>query len=114
MLNSSQRPAQEHSLKRGIGKRQVLRLGLGEELEAEMEANVANYRRQLARLGLSHDRRRSVSTTDPQYYRWTQWIFSQIFNAWYDAEQERARPIDELVDECVDPLLGYFQADRLT
>jgi leucyl-tRNA synthetase len=62
-------------------------------------ANIANMRRQLRRLGLSHDRRRSISTTDPDYYRWTQWIFTQIFNAWYDAEAGRARPIDELVAE---------------
>uniref|UniRef100_UPI0026186172 leucine--tRNA ligase n=1 Tax=Ilumatobacter sp. TaxID=1967498 RepID=UPI0026186172 len=61
--------------------------------------NVANYRRQLRRLGLGHDQRRSVATTDPGYYRWTQWIFGQIFNAWYDAEQDRARPIAELIAE---------------
>ncbi len=61
-------------------------------------ANVANYRRQLRRLGLSHDARRSVSTTDPGYYRWTQWIFLQIFNSWYDNEAGRARPISELIE----------------
>ncbi|MBT7430665.1 MAG: class I tRNA ligase family protein, partial [Ilumatobacter sp.] len=61
--------------------------------------NIANMRRQLRRLGLSHDMRRSVSTTDPEYYRWTQWIFSQVFNAWYDEDAERARPIDELIAE---------------
>ncbi|MGZ4770654.1 MAG: leucine--tRNA ligase [Ilumatobacteraceae bacterium] len=60
-------------------------------------ANVANYRRQLRRLGLSHDPRRSISTTDPGYYRWTQWIFLQIFNSWYDTEADKARPIDELI-----------------
>ena len=60
------------------------------------DANIANMRRQLRRLGLSHDPRRSISTTDPEYYRWTQWIFTQIFNAWYDPEQRRARPISEL------------------
>jgi len=49
-------------------------------------ANVTNMRRQLRRLGLSHDPRRSIDTTDPKYYRWTQWIFLQIFNSWYDAE----------------------------
>ena len=43
------------------------------------DANIANMRRQLRRLGLSHDTRRSISTIDPDYYRWTQWIFSQIF-----------------------------------
>ena len=62
-------------------------------------ANIDNMRRQLRRLGLSHDRRRSISTTDPGYYRWTQWIFLQIFNAWYDPEQSRARRIDELITE---------------
>ena len=53
------------------------------------DANIANMRRQLRRLGLSHDTRRSISTTDPHYYRWTQWIFSQVFNAWYDDDAER-------------------------
>ncbi|MGZ6987083.1 MAG: class I tRNA ligase family protein, partial [Ilumatobacteraceae bacterium] len=62
-------------------------------------ANVANYRRQLRRLGLSHDPRRSISTTDPGYYRWTQWIFLQIFNSWYDTEADKARPIDELIEQ---------------
>jgi len=63
------------------------------------DGNIANMRRQLRRLGLSHDTRRSISTTDPDYYRWTQWIFSQIFNAWYDDRIGKARPINELVAE---------------
>jgi leucyl-tRNA synthetase len=63
------------------------------------ERNIATYRRQLRRLGLAHDQRRGVSTTDPDYYRWTQWIFTKIFNAWYDTDQQRARPIDELIAE---------------
>ena len=63
------------------------------------EANIATYRRQLARLGLSHDKRRGVSTTDLSFYRWTQWIFNQIFNAWYDTDQDRARPIAALIVE---------------
>src|SRR5205085_11866149 len=57
------------------------------------------HRRQLRRLGLAHDARRSIATTDVGYYRWTQWIFLQIFNAWYDEVADRARPVDELVDE---------------
>jgi leucyl-tRNA synthetase len=65
-------------------------------------ANVANMRRQLRRLGLSHDLRRSIDTTDPAYYRWTQWIFLQIYNAWYDPERRRARPIAELEAELAD------------
>ncbi|MGK4583339.1 leucine--tRNA ligase [Kitasatospora sp. HPMI-4] len=61
------------------------------------EANIANMRQQLRRLGLGHDSRRSISTIDPEYYRWTQWIFLQIFNSWYDADADRARPIAELI-----------------
>ena len=56
-------------------------------------------RRQLRRLGLAHDQRRSVSTTDESYYRWTQWIFLQIFNSWYDEKLKKARHIDELQRE---------------
>lgn len=60
------------------------------------EANIANMERQLGRLGLGHDKRRSFATTDTDYYRWTQWIFLQIFNSWYDERVNRARPIAEL------------------
>ncbi len=63
------------------------------------DENVAIFRQQLRRLGLAHDQRRSVSTTDESYYRWTQWIFLQIFDSWYDVEAERARPVNELVAE---------------
>ncbi len=63
------------------------------------EANIANMTRQLDQLGLGHDKRRSVASTDPEFYKWTQWIFLQIYNAWFDAEQQKARPIEELVRE---------------
>ncbi|MET7441117.1 class I tRNA ligase family protein, partial [Streptomyces sp. NPDC005568] len=61
------------------------------------EANIENMKVQLRRLGLGHDKRRSFATIDPEYYKWTQWIFLQIFNSWYDQEAGRARPISELV-----------------
>ena len=77
-------PAEQHAIATGIHPRQ------------NTESNVANMRRQLRRLGLGHDMRRSVSTTDEDFYRWTQWIFLQIFNSWYDASSGRARPISEL------------------
>ncbi|MGR3938037.1 leucine--tRNA ligase [Streptomyces sp. BRA346] len=60
------------------------------------EANIVNMRRQLRRLGLGHDPRRSFATIDPDYYKWTQWIFLRIFNSWYDPEAKKARPIDTL------------------
>ncbi|NGO09749.1 leucine--tRNA ligase [Streptomyces sp. HC44] len=61
------------------------------------EANIKNMQVQLRRLGLGHDNRRSFGTIDPDYYKWTQWIFLQIFNSWYDDEAKKARPIAELV-----------------
>ncbi|WP_410810972.1 leucine--tRNA ligase [Micromonospora sp. 067-2] len=62
-------------------------------------ANVERYKAQLRRLGLAHDERRSVATIDTDFYRWTQWIFLQIFNSWYDRDAGRARPIAELIAE---------------
>lgn len=72
---------------------------VGRHPRVTTEQNVANMRRQLNRLGMGHDPRRSIATTDPSYYRWTQWIFLQIFNSWYDDERRRARPISELIAE---------------
>lgn len=63
------------------------------------EANIVNFRRQLGRLGLGHDSRRSFATTDVDFYKWTQWIFLQIYNAWFDTAAKKARPISELVAE---------------
>ncbi len=61
--------------------------------------NIANMRRQLRRLGLGYDTRREFATTDVSYYKWTQWIFLQIFNSWFDHEACRARPVEELLAE---------------
>ena len=79
----------------------------GQHPRISTEANIANMKRQLRRLGLAHDPKRSFATIDPDYVRWTQWIFLQIFDSWYDAEAlwldtagrprtGKARPIAEL------------------
>src|SRR5512133_3586876 len=69
----------------------------GQHPRKTTEDNIATMRRQLRRLGLAHDARRSVATTDPEFYRWTQWIFLQIFNSWFDEKTGTARPVAELV-----------------
>ena len=71
----------------------------GTHPRARTEANVVNFRRQLGRLGLGHDTRRSFSTTDVEFYKWTQWIFLQIYNTWFDTAANKARPIAELIAE---------------
>nr|WP_221195031.1 leucine--tRNA ligase [Hoyosella altamirensis] len=63
------------------------------------EANIERYLAQIRRLGLGHDERRRVATTDTDFYHWTQWIFLQIYNSWYDRELGRARRIGELIAE---------------
>ncbi|MFB7217093.1 leucine--tRNA ligase [Streptomyces sp. NPDC002596] len=69
----------------------------GTHPRASTEANMVNMKSQLRRLGLGHDKRRSFATIEAEYYKWTQWIFLQIFNSWYDTEADRARPIADLV-----------------
>ena len=77
----------------------------GQHPAVTVRQNAAVMRRQLRRLGLGHDRRREIMTSDPSFYRWTQWIFLQIFNSWYDPDagppgsRGRARPVSELVAE---------------
>ena len=61
------------------------------------EENIAQYRRQLIRLGLAYDWDREVRTSDPKYYRWTQWAFLKMFDAWYDRALDKARSITELI-----------------
>ncbi len=80
-------PAEEHA-------RQT-----GEHPRVNTEQNMAVMTRQMTRLGLGHDRRRAVATTDESFYRWTQWIFLQIFDSWFDPVAKIARPIRELIAE---------------
>jgi len=80
-------PAEQYAVETGIHPR------------ITTERNVATYERQLKSLGLSYDWDRAISTTDVGYYRWTQWIFLRLFESWFDADQQRARPIEELIGE---------------
>jgi leucyl-tRNA synthetase len=71
------------------------------------EQNIERYRAQLRMLGLGHDERRAVATTDVDFYRWTQWIFLKVFNSWYDPDAGKARPIADLEAQ-------FASADRPT
>jgi leucyl-tRNA synthetase len=77
-------PAEQYAIKTGTHPR------------VTTERNIATFRRQIQMLGFSYDWDREVDTTDPEYVRWTQWIFLQIFDTWYDPDQKRGRPIREL------------------
>ncbi|MDB5132357.1 MAG: leucyl-tRNA synthetase [Mucilaginibacter sp.] len=61
------------------------------------EANIATYRRQLDQIGFSFDWSREVRTSSPDFYKWTQWIFMQLFNSWYNKDADRAESIDKLI-----------------
>ncbi|RZK49123.1 MAG: leucine--tRNA ligase [Pedobacter sp.] len=62
------------------------------------EENIATYRRQLDQIGFSFDWDREVRTSDPNYYKWTQWIFMQLFNSWYNLETQKAEDISSLIE----------------
>jgi leucyl-tRNA synthetase len=85
----------------------------GQHPRKTTEDNIATYLRQIRRVGLGHDERRRISTIDPGYYRWTQWIFLRIYNSWYDEAAGRARPIAELEAEYAkDPSWATLSADE--
>lgn len=77
-------PAEQHAIKTGTPPR------------ITTEKNIDTFRRQLKMLGFSYDWDRELSTTDVAYFRWTQWIFLQLFDTWFDSEQQKGRAISEL------------------
>ncbi len=77
-------PAEQYAIKTGT------------DPEVTTGKNIENMRKQIKSLGFSYDWSREVSTTDPKYYKWTQWIFLKLFNSYFDLEQQKARPIEEL------------------
>jgi leucyl-tRNA synthetase len=70
----------------------------GQHPQVTTTVNANRYREQLQRIGFSFDWDRQISTCDPDYYRWTQWMFLQMYEAWFDVQLQRARPIEELIN----------------
>jgi leucyl-tRNA synthetase len=80
-------PAEQYAIKQNVHPRETT------------ERNIDNFRRQIQMLGLSYDWDREIDTTDPLYYRWTQWIFLQLFNSYFDPVERKAKPIAQLLRE---------------
>ncbi len=95
-------PAEQHAI------------ATGEHPSINTKNNVDTFRRQIKSLGFSYDWQREVNTTDPDYFRWTQWIFITIFNTWYDSVAKKGRPISELpIPPDVTDRQNYIDAHRL-
>ena len=69
----------------------------GQHPEVTTEINIKRYREQLEKIGFSYDWSREVRTSDPAYYKWTQWVFARLFESYYDTKSNSARPIESLV-----------------
>jgi leucyl-tRNA synthetase len=98
-------PAEQYAIKTNTHPRQTT------------EQNITNFRRQIQMLGLSYDWEREIDTTDPKYYRWTQWIFLQLFNSYFDPVLKKAMPVSYLIRELESENLvvgpdGSIQANR--
>jgi leucyl-tRNA synthetase len=78
-------PAEQYAIEHGVHPRETT------------EKNIAHFKSQLQRIGFSYDWDREVNTTDPSYYRWTQWIFLKLYNSYFDTEEKAARPIEQLI-----------------
>ena len=79
-------PAEQYAIKNKVHPRKAV------------EINVKTFEKQLESIGLSFDWSRRINTTDPEYYKWTQWIFLKLYDSWYDEKKQKARPIKELVE----------------
>ncbi len=98
-------PAEQYAIKTGQHPRETT------------VRNIATFRRQIKSLGFSYDWDREVDTTDPAYFKWTQWIFLTIYGTWYDPEMRKGRPISELpipdeIAEKGDIEVSRYQDDR--
>jgi leucyl-tRNA synthetase len=83
----------------------------GEHPAITTRANVAKFKKQLQRIGFSYDWQREINTTDPHYYKWTQWIFLQIYNSWFNPATNKAEPISTYRGQNPDEVRLAYVAD---
>jgi leucyl-tRNA synthetase len=92
-------PAEQHAIK------------TGEHPAINTQRNVDNFRGQLQRIGFAYDWQREVNTTDPGYFKWTQWIFLQLYGAWFNPATQRAEPVDTYTGDDVDSVRLAYVAE---
>ncbi len=76
------------------------------------EKNIETFKKQLDKIGFCFDWSREIKTSDPEYYRWTQWIFLQLFNSWYNQENDKAEPIETLINDFETSGSDFFSAEE--
>ncbi len=94
-------PAEQYAIKNNRHPREVT------------ETNIKKFREQIQMAGMSYDWDREVDTTDPDYYRWTQWIFLQLFNSYFDPQDQKAKPIAHLINELENENYGVAPDDSI-
>ncbi|WP_411824038.1 leucine--tRNA ligase [Leptospira sp. 'Mane'] len=94
-------PAERYAMTTGVHPRETTK------------KNIDTFRRQIKMLGLSYDWEREISTTDPDYYRWTQWIFLQIYNSYFDRKERKAKSIDGLISLFEKEGSSFFEGKEL-
>src|SRR5688572_27554293 len=94
-------PAEQYAIKTGQHPRKTT------------EANIANFTKQIKSLGFSYDWSREINTTDPKYFKWTQWIFLQLYNSWFNPKSNKAEPISTLTYPSGPDQRAYRDSKRL-
>ncbi|WP_114491182.1 leucine--tRNA ligase [Candidatus Ulvibacter alkanivorans] len=89
-------PAEQYAIQTGQHPAETTKVNIEGGVDKSGK-QIEGYRRQLDRIGFSFDWSREVRTSNPEYYKWTQWIFIQLFESWYDEKQDKARPISDLI-----------------
>ena len=93
-------PAEQYAIEHGIHPRETT------------EKNVIYFKKQLKSIGFSYDWDREINTTDPNYYKWTQWIFLKLYNSYFDKEEKAATPIEKLIEKRIEDFPDESEKER--